>query len=70
MAPPIEELGKVEWQELLNLTAELRADGDYEALEALFARFESKAAPSFQDLFSQSLEQLSALHVLDLGYSS
>jgi hypothetical protein len=38
MAPPMEEIGKAEWQELLNLTAELRAEGDYDALEDLMTR--------------------------------
>jgi hypothetical protein len=38
LAPPAEEIGKKEWQELLNLTEELRADGDFEALESLLSR--------------------------------
>lgn len=39
LAPPIEDIGKREWQELLNLTAELQAEGDYDALESLLARY-------------------------------
>ena len=39
LAPPIEDIGKREWQELLDLTAELQAEGDYDALESLLARY-------------------------------
>ena len=45
MAPSMEEIGKAEWQELLNLTAELRSEGDYDALEALITRLKWRFKP-------------------------